>query len=96
MPDFPSEDKLPFRDRKQLEQEWLSYHVFDAPVVCLSVMHSADPGLGLRMEHTHCFGVGGRSGGHYHYDILDGDGDVEYEAFLNVASVVYRIDRPDF
>ncbi|KAJ5328421.1 hypothetical protein N7452_008811 [Penicillium brevicompactum] len=65
MPDFPPENQLPFRDRAQLEREWLSYHVFDAPVVCLSVMHSADPeGLGLRMEHTHCFEVDGdRKGG---------------------------------
>ena len=96
MPDFPPEDQLPFRDRAQLEREWLSYHVFDAPVVCLSVMHSADPeGLGLRMEHTHCFEVDGdRKGGHYHYDIPDGDEEVEYEAYFNVASVVYRIDRP--
>ncbi|OQD81303.1 hypothetical protein PENANT_c028G11198 [Penicillium antarcticum] len=33
MPDFPPEDQLPFRDRQQLEKEWLSYHVFEAPVV---------------------------------------------------------------
>jgi hypothetical protein len=96
MPDFPAEDQLPFRDRKQLEKEWLSYHVFHAPVVCLSVMHSSDPEeLGLRMEHTHCFDTAeNQKGGHYHYDVLDGDEDVEYEAYFNVASVVYRIDRP--
>ncbi|CAI7603857.1 unnamed protein product [Penicillium viridicatum] len=64
-------------------------------LVCLTVMHSSDPeGLGLRMEHTHCFGVNGTpKGGHYHYDIQDGD-EVEYEAYFNVASVVYRVDRP--
>ncbi|KAJ5579786.1 uncharacterized protein N7459_005771 [Penicillium hispanicum] len=96
MPDFPTPDRLPFRDRKQLEQEWLTYHVFDAPVVCLTVMHSADPeGLGLRMEHTHCFETdGNRKGGHYHYDVQDGDEEVEYEAYLHPASAVYRIDRP--
>jgi hypothetical protein len=97
MPDFPPEDQLPFRDRKQLEDEWLSYHVFHAPVVCLTVMHSSDPeALGLRMEHTHCFDADGDwKGGHYHYDILDGDEDVEYEGYLNVASAVYRVDQPD-
>jgi hypothetical protein len=97
MPDFPAKDRLPFRDRQQLEKEWLTYHVFDAPVVCLTVMHSADAeGLGLRMEHTHCFETGGdRKGGHYHYDILEGCEDVEYEAYFNVASIVYRIDRPE-
>lgn len=97
MPDFPPKDQLPFRDREQLEKEWLTYHVFDAPVVCLMVMHSADPeGLGLRMEHTHCFDAeGSRKGGHYHYDVRDGDGEVEYEAYLNPASTLYRIRRPD-
>ncbi|PYH40849.1 PTD012 family protein [Aspergillus saccharolyticus JOP 1030-1] len=91
MPDFPTE--LPFRDRAQLEQEWLTYHAFEAPVVCLTVLHSADPaGLGLRMEHTHCFETeGSRKGGHYHYDLQEG-GSVEYEAYLNVVPVVYRID----
>ncbi|CAG8255443.1 unnamed protein product [Penicillium salamii] len=94
MPDFPAEDQLPFRDRTQLEREWLSYHVFEAPVVCLTVMHSADPErLGLRMEHTHCFEAGDRKGGHYHYDV-PGDDEVGYEAYFNVASVVYRIDQP--
>jgi hypothetical protein len=97
MPDFPKEENLPFRDREQLEKEWLTYHDFEAPVICLTVMHSSDPErLGLRMEHTHCFEVeGNRKGGHYHYDLQDGDEEVEYEAYLNVASTVYRIDRPE-
>jgi len=95
MPDFPKPDNLPFRDRAQLEKEWLTYHIFDAPVVCLTVFHSADPeGLGLRMEHTHCFDADGdRKGGHYHYDVRDGE-EVEYEAYLHPASILYRIDRP--
>ncbi|KAL4862349.1 hypothetical protein BDV12DRAFT_178950 [Aspergillus spectabilis] len=94
MPDFPSPEDLPFRDREQLEKEWLKYHTCAAPVVCLTVFHSADPeGLGLRMEHTHCFDLeGSEKGGHYHYDI-EGE-DVEYEAYFNVAETVYRVDRP--
>ncbi|KAJ5175121.1 uncharacterized protein N7482_000998 [Penicillium canariense] len=96
MPDFPKSDQLPFQDREQLEKEWLTYHVFEAPIVCLTVMHSADPeGLGLRMEHTHGFETdGNRKGGHYHYDMPETAAEVEYEAYLNVASTVYRIDRP--
>lgn len=94
MPDFPTPNQLPFRDREQLEQEWLTFHYFDAPVVCLAVMHSADPeGLSLRMEHTHCFEVDGdRKGGHYHYDVRERE--VEYEAYFHPASTLYRIDRP--
>ncbi|KAL2837100.1 hypothetical protein BJY01DRAFT_221288 [Aspergillus pseudoustus] len=95
MPDFPSQEDLPFRDRTQLENEWLKYQTCKAPVVCLSVFHSADPeGLGLRMEHTHCFDLeGSEKGGHYHYDLEEG-GDVEYEGYFNVAECVYRIERP--
>jgi hypothetical protein len=91
MPDFPLK---PFESAKQLN-EWLTYHDFDAPIVCLSVLHSADPGkaMGLRMEHTHCFSAEGENkGGHYHYD--EG-GDVEYEAYFNTAKAIYRIDRPE-
>lgn len=94
MPDFPSEQDLPFRDRQGVE-EWLTYHEFDAPMVCLSVLHSADPnGLGLRMEHTHAFSpLGKDAGGHYHYDVAGGDEEVEYEAYFNTAKTLYRIDQ---
>lgn len=98
MPDFPSKDQLPFKDRDQLN-DWLTYHNFDAPIVCLTVFHSADPGkkLGLRMEHTHCFTTDGSGrGGHYHYDLKeDGIEDVEYIAYLNVAKTIYRIEKPE-
>jgi hypothetical protein len=92
MPDFPGK---PFENAKQLN-DWLTYHDFDAPIVCLSVLHSADPdkAMGLRMEHTHCFGAGGENkGGHYHYD--EGGDEVEYEGYFNTARVIYRIDRPE-
>jgi hypothetical protein len=103
MPDFPSPSDLPFKDRHQLNR-WLTYHNFSAPMVCLTVFHSADPEkLGLRMEHTHCFSAveGRNEGGHYHYDLLAGEGEpgteeeVEYEAYLNVARTLWRIDRPE-
>lgn len=101
MPDFPSEDKLPFETPKDLN-DWLTYHDFAVEgegkgdeIVCLSVLHSADPEkkMGVRLEHTHCFSKTGRSGGHYHYD-LD-DEDIEYEGYFNVAEAVYRVDRPE-
>ena len=102
MPDFPAKpagQQYTFTNAKQLN-DWLTYHNFDtsnsAPIVCLTVFHSADPDkrLGLRMEHTHCFTTDGSNrGGHYHYDI-DG-ADVEYEAYFNTAKVIYRIDRPE-
>lgn len=96
MPDFPNKEDLPFRDRGQIEKEWLTYHEFEAPIVCLTVFHSSDPeGLGLRMEHTHCFDAEGNTkGGHYHYDIQDDEQEVEYEAYLLPGYTLYRIDQP--
>jgi len=98
MPDFPSEDQLPFKDRHQLN-DWLTYHNFPAPMLCLTVFHSCDAEkLGLRMEHTHCFSAEGKNeGGHYHNDILPEDGadEIEYEAYLNTAKTLYRIDKPE-
>jgi hypothetical protein len=88
MPDFP---KTPFKSREDVD-EWLRYFDMSAPLVCLSVFHSHDPGLDLRMEHTHCFSDH-NEGGHYHDDTTPDE--VEYEAFFNVASTIYRIDRPD-
>jgi Domain of Unknown Function (DUF1907) len=93
MPDFPKE---PFRDRKHVEQ-WLRYFDTDAPIICLSVFHSGDDqGLGLRMEHTHCFSVdGGNRGGHYHNDLDETMSEVEYEGWFNIAEMLYRIDQPN-
>lgn len=102
MPDFPKkpqDKKYTFLNGKEIN-DWLTYHDFDSqpdsPIVCLTVFHSADPGkqMALRMEHTHCFTTDGTNrGGHYHYD-LEGS-DVEYEAYLNTAKVIYRIDKPE-
>jgi hypothetical protein len=88
MPDFP---KTPFKSRGDV-LGWLRYFDMSAPLVCLSVFHSHDPGLELNLEHTHCFSSHGE-GGHYHDDTTPEE--VEYEAFLNVASTIYRIDGPD-
>jgi hypothetical protein len=86
MPDFstvPLEtDQVP---------KWLRFFEMKAPLVCLTTFHSHDPGMDLRMEHTHCFSDHGE-GGHYHGDTTPQE--VEYEAYLNTAKVLYRIDQP--
>ena len=51
MPDFC---KTPLKSRDEVNN-WLRYFDMDAPLTCLSVFHSYDPGLDLRIEHTHCF-----------------------------------------
>lgn len=87
MPDFSS---APLINDEQ-KQGWLRFYEMEAPLVCLSLLHSHDPGLDLRIEHTHCFSDHGE-GGHYHCDTTPED--VRYEAWFNVAEVLYRIDRP--
>ncbi|KAF2633230.1 DUF1907-domain-containing protein [Macroventuria anomochaeta] len=87
MPDFST---TPLVTDEQ-KQEWLRFYEMEAPLVCLSVLHSHDPGLDLRIEHTHCFSDHGE-GGHYHYDTTPEE--VQYEGWFNVAEVLYRIDRP--
>ena len=86
MPDFSKEPMEPGQVK-----DWLKFFDMKAPLVCLTVFHSYDPGLDLRMEHTHCFSQHGE-GGHYHHDATTDE--VEYEAYLNTASVLYRIDQP--
>jgi hypothetical protein len=95
MPDFPPK---PFDGRKDVDA-WLTFHEFDGgPMVCLSVLHSADPeDLCLRMEHTHCFSADAmaNAGGHYHHDVeVPGGDEIEYEAYFNAAKTLYRLDRP--
>ena len=87
MPDF---SKTPLKTKEEVN-EWLRYFDMAASLACLSVFHSYDPGLDLRMEHTHCFSDHNK-GGHYHEDMTPDE--VEYEAYFNVASVLYKIDRP--
>ena len=87
MPDF---SLLPLKSDNDVN-EWLKFYESSSPLICLSVLVSSDPGLDLRIEHTHCFSYHGE-GGHYHYDTTPND--VEYEAFYAVAEEIYRIDRP--
>jgi len=70
---------------------WLKFYNISAPLVCVGVFESHDPGLDLRIEHFHCFSDHGE-GGHYHYDVTPDD--VQYTGFFSLAEKVYRIDRP--
>lgn len=47
--------------------------------------------LDLRLQHFHSFSQS-NWGGHYHYDTTPNT--VEYEAYLNLAERVVRVDKP--
>ncbi|XP_060941615.1 ester hydrolase C11orf54 homolog [Limanda limanda] len=70
---------------------WLKHFEVSAPLICQSVLVSRDPGLDLRVEHTHCFSHHGE-GGHYYIDTTPYS--VEYLGYFMPAEFVYRIDRP--
>eukprot|EP00040_Diaphanoeca_grandis_P005596 m.33596 g.33596 ORF g.33596 m.33596 type:complete len:315 (+) comp16844_c0_seq2:203-1147(+) len=87
MPDF---SKTPLTTDADVD-EWLYFYEADAPLICLSTFVSHDPGLDLRVEHTHCFSDHG-VGGHYHYDTTPTE--VEYTGYFTLAESVFRIDAP--
>lgn len=68
MPDFSLKPLLSDDD----VNSWLRFFEMNSPLVCLSVFHSHDPHLDLRVEHTHCFSEHNQ-GGHYHYDTTPQD-----------------------
>ncbi|XP_049599651.1 ester hydrolase C11orf54 homolog [Syngnathus scovelli] len=70
---------------------WLKHFEVNAPLICQSVLVSKDPGLDLRVEHTHCFSHHGE-GGHYYIDTTPDS--VEYLGYFVPAEFIYRIDRP--
>ncbi|KAM6969797.1 ester hydrolase C11orf54 homolog isoform 2-T2 [Aplochiton taeniatus] len=70
---------------------WLKHFEVSSPLICQSVLVSRDPGLDLRVEHTHCFSHHGE-GGHYYIDTTPDT--VEYLGYFLPAEFVYRIDRP--
>ncbi|KAJ8266345.1 hypothetical protein GJAV_G00129330 [Gymnothorax javanicus] len=71
--------------------KWLKHFDVSAPLICQSVLVSRDPGLDLRVEHTHCFSHHGE-GGHYYIDTTPDT--VEYLGYFMPAEFVYRVDRP--
>ena len=43
--------------------QWLKFYTVSAPLTVLSVFVSRDPGLDLRVEHSHGWGEDGAQGG---------------------------------
>ena len=86
MPDFSSTPLT----AEEASANWLKYYSMPAPMTMLSVMVSNDPGLDLKVEHTH--GWGDERGGHYHTD--EEPDTVEYWGYFNIAAECFRLDRP--
>lgn len=87
---MPEYSKVPLNTDEDVNN-WLKFFTMSAPLVCLSTFESFDPGLDLRVEHTHCFSSHGE-GGHYHIDTTPEI--VEYIGYYNIAEYIYRIDPP--
>lgn len=88
---MPAEfSSCPLKSDEDVNQ-WLHFYEMTAPLVCLPVFVSRDPGFDLRLEHTHCFSHHGE-GGHYHYDTTPDM--VEYLGYFSPAELLYRIDQP--
>lgn len=79
MPEF---SRKPLQSDDDVEN-WLNFYEMDAPFTCLSVFVSKDPGLDLRVEHTHGLNKEQGQGGHYHYDTTADI--VEYTGYFNLA-----------
>ncbi|XP_032236161.1 ester hydrolase C11orf54 homolog isoform X2 [Nematostella vectensis] len=87
MPEF---SKTPLNSPEEVNN-WLKFYDMSAPLVCLGVLESYDPGLDLRVEHFHGYNNHGE-GGHYHYDTTPNE--VEYVGYFTPAERLYRMDRP--
>jgi len=90
MPDFHPE---PLNTPAQVDK-WLKFYDMDPPMLFQSVLVTSDPGLALRLEHSHGWSLNIQNeAGHYHYDVEPES--VEYHGFFALAEKIYRIDRPD-
>ncbi|XP_014240638.1 ester hydrolase C11orf54 homolog [Cimex lectularius] len=88
MQDF---SEKPLNTEKDLN-EWLRFFEMSAPLIALGAFLSQDvPDFDLRVQHFHSFSHHNEAG-HYHYDTTPDD--IEYEAYLNVADTLHRIDQP--
>ena len=99
-------DELVFREKVLvLEKFWILllpansiglkvtwYIEFGAPFVNMATLISKDPGLDLRVEHTHGYSKVNKTGGHYHYDTTPQE--IEYLGYFSPAELIYRIDAP--
>ncbi|EDX08762.1 GD13492 [Drosophila simulans] len=82
--------KTPIHTQEQI-QNWLKFYEMPAQLNAVGTLVTKDMGLDLRLQHFHSFSFA-NWGGHYHYDTTPDT--VEYEAYLNVAERVIRVDRP--
>jgi len=96
MPDFMKEC-VDIMDPKQIAVDnWLHFYECGPNLVMMATLISGDPSkdnsMHLRVEHTHFYTLskGVNEGGHYHYDTTPDE--IEYEAYLNTAEFVYRVD----
>jgi len=87
MPDF---SPCPINTDEEVGN-WLKFYEMTAPFTVLSFLVANDPGLDLRVEHSHGWGEAGQ-GGHYHYDTTPEE--VEYVGYFNLGEKCYRVDRP--
>ena len=98
MPDFsPS----PLETAGAVEQ-WLRFYEMSAPFTVLSFFLANDPGLDVRVEHSHGWstagppgeedGAGQGGGGHYHTDTTPDE--IHYVGYFNTGERCYRVDRP--
>jgi len=88
---MPEYSEKPLKSDADVEN-WLKFYKMDAPYTCLSFLVSRDPGLDLRIEHTHGLNKDKGQGGHYHCDTSAET--VEYHGYFSLAEYVYRVDRP--
>ncbi|SPP84782.1 ester hydrolase C11orf54 homolog [Drosophila guanche] len=71
--------------------EWLKFYEMPAQLNAVGTLVTKEHDLDLRLQHFHSFSFS-NWGGHYHYDTTPDI--VEYEAYLNVAERVVRVDKP--
>jgi hypothetical protein len=90
MRDFPDKPL----DTDEDVDEWLKYFEMDPPFLVQSVLISSDPGLDLRIEHSHGWSINPakKEGGHYHHD-LEAE-NVDYLGYYTIAEKLWRVDRP--
>jgi len=89
MPDFSTKPL----ENDEMVKDWLNFYAFDAPMTFASVLHCHDPGLKLRMEHSHGYNEVNGQLGHYHNDL--NPENVIYDGVFALASKVIRIDMPN-
>ncbi|XP_073844824.1 ester hydrolase C11orf54 homolog [Musca autumnalis] len=82
--------KTPIVDEHQLNQ-WLKFYEMPATLTAVGTLITHENDLDLRLQHFHSFSSS-NWGGHYHFDTTPEI--VEYEAYLNVAERVVRVDKP--